>query len=83
MACDLPESISVPTIWVGLEDAPIQMANAFIDQAEQQVIILSFGQCCPPIITADTPKGDAVCRQRRLLGSDSCRWSILGDVCPG
>ena len=51
----LPDHISVPVLWVGLDEEPVVMANQFIGQVQQDEIIISIGTLVTPAITATTP----------------------------
>lgn len=49
-----PENLSVPIVWVGLDDEPVVMANQFLGQVLQDEIILSFGSMVQPPILPGT-----------------------------
>ena len=44
------QSLQIPLVRVGLEDVPIQLANDFVIQHQQNEFILSIGQYQPPIL---------------------------------
>jgi hypothetical protein len=53
----VPESITLPVVWVGLDDAPVMFANSLIVQhSAENEFLLSFGQLSPPPLLADTPE---------------------------
>lgn len=48
--------ITVPAVWIGLEEAPISFANQFIGQLDDRCdVVLSFGQVLAPVL-AGTPE---------------------------
>jgi hypothetical protein len=56
-APDQPEGIAVPAAWLGVEDVPILLANAFVSQFDAQTLdalILTVGQVTMPAITGAT-----------------------------
>ncbi len=48
-----PGILSVPPVYVGIDDVPILYANHFIIQHQQAEFILSVGQVSPPILLGD------------------------------
>ena len=48
-----PEFLSVPLVYVGIEDVPILYANQFIIQHQQDEFIISVGQLSPPVLLGD------------------------------
>lgn len=51
---DEPGSVGIPGVWVGPEELPILMVNAFLGQVDHQEITLALGQYTPPVIRGDT-----------------------------
>src|SRR4051812_40991824 len=52
---DVPEGVSVPIAWLGVEDVPILHVNAMISQYDPQTLdslLLTIGQLTPPVINA-------------------------------
>ncbi|HYM63244.1 MAG TPA: hypothetical protein VES61_01060 [Gaiellaceae bacterium] len=50
------EEVQVPVVWVGVEEAPILYANAFISQFDlKEGFIITAGQMTPPPLTG-TPE---------------------------
>ena len=45
------EEVAIPTVFVGIEDVPIQFANQFVIQHQQEEFILTFAQLAPPILS--------------------------------
>lgn len=43
-----PESIDVPIAWVGLDEAPVVVANQFLIQHQPNEFTLTVGQMTPP-----------------------------------
>jgi hypothetical protein len=43
------ESVEIPLVIIGAEDAPIYFANHFVVQHEQKEFIITFGQYSPPL----------------------------------
>lgn len=41
---------AIPIAYVGFDDQPIQLANSFLVQVNQDEVILSVGQLAPPIL---------------------------------
>lgn len=53
----MPEEISIPLAWVGLDELPIAYANQFVIQFEPDgSFVLSIGQATAPAILAATPE---------------------------
>ena len=51
------DGIAVPIVWLGPEEVPILMANAFVCQFDAHTLdslILTVGQLTPPVISAPT-----------------------------
>ena len=48
------EDVVVPTLWVGLDEAPVVFANQFVGQVQQDEIIVSLGSMVLPPIMAGT-----------------------------
>ena len=44
------EQISIPIIWVGVEDAEVMMSNQLISQFEPGMFFLTFGHVTPPVL---------------------------------
>ena len=44
------DTVTLPMVYIGAEDAPILFANQFIIQHEQNEFILTVGQLQPPIL---------------------------------
>lgn len=53
MADPDPEDVTIPTVFVGIEDVPIQFANQFVIQHHQQEFILTVAQVAPPMLTGN------------------------------
>jgi hypothetical protein len=49
---DEPEDqvIQVPVVWVGVDEAPILLANQFLGQFQRDEFILTVGQIAPPAL---------------------------------
>ena len=46
-----PQGLTVPAVWVGLEDVPISFANQFIGQMDDRCeVVLSLGQVLAPVL---------------------------------
>jgi hypothetical protein len=45
-----PESVQIPLVWIGAEEAPILMVTSFLGQSQDDEIVLTFGQMTPPIL---------------------------------
>jgi hypothetical protein len=46
-----PQDLTVPAVWVGLEDVPISFANQFIGQMDDRCeVVLSLGQVLAPVL---------------------------------
>lgn len=59
VASEEPEGIALPVVWLGVEDVPIMVANAFVSQFDPQTLdalTLTIGQVTFPAIRADTPE---------------------------
>lgn len=56
MADELAEggAISVPLVWVGAEDLPVQFLNQFIGVVQPNEIFLMLGSLMPPPIMGET-----------------------------
>jgi len=56
MADELPErdAISVPLVWVGTDDLPVQFLNQFVGLVQPNEIFLMLGSLVPPPIMGDT-----------------------------
>ena len=50
MADSKEEEIRIPTVFIGAEDAPIQFANQFVIQHQQEEFVLTIAQVVPPIL---------------------------------
>lgn len=44
------EQVEFPVIWVGVEDAPVHMANQMLSQFEEDQFYVTFGQLTPPVL---------------------------------
>jgi hypothetical protein len=42
--------LSVPLVWIGPEEVPIQFANQFLVQVNEEEVIITVGQVSPPIV---------------------------------
>lgn len=40
----------VPVVWVGLDEAPILLANQFVMQGDNDEFVLTIGQLAPPVL---------------------------------
>ena len=47
---DDPEEISLPLVYVDVDESPVVVANQFVIQHEGEQFILTVGQLQPPII---------------------------------
>lgn len=45
-----PESIDIPVAWVGMDEAPILVANQFMLQSQPYEFLLTVGQMSPPAL---------------------------------
>ena len=55
----IPEPIQVPTVWIGLEQRPIEMASHLVAQVNApNEIIINLGQAAPPLVFG-TPEEQA------------------------
>jgi hypothetical protein len=51
----LPESVSFPIAWEGVDDLPVLFVNQVLGQiGHQSEVVLTFGQVTPPAIVGDT-----------------------------
>src|SRR5215210_6976265 len=44
------QGIALPVAYVGVDDVPIQFANQFVVQIEEEEILLVVGQMSPPVL---------------------------------
>lgn len=44
------DAVQVPIVWVDVDQTPIQFANQFVSQFQQNEFILTIGQLAPPMI---------------------------------
>jgi hypothetical protein len=59
VASEEPEGIAIPSAWLGVEDVPILLANAFVSQFDPQsrdALTLTIGQVTFPAISGSTPE---------------------------
>ena len=54
MADSKEEEIRIPTVFIGVEDVPIQLANQFVIQHQQEEFVLTIAQVVPPILLGTT-----------------------------
>jgi hypothetical protein len=78
---DQPPGIAVPVAWLGVEDVPILLANAFVSQFDAQTLdslTLTVGQVTMPAIMGATEEvefprfGGHRLTERRSVGKDVC-----------
>ena len=74
----LPEPITLPAVWVGLDELPVQAANNLAAQvAAPGEIILSFGHVTPPLFSGTPEEQQAQARSLRFVQVQSlARFSV-------
>lgn len=50
MADEKQEEIKIPMVFIGTEDQPIQLANHFVIQHQQEEFVITVGQVISPIL---------------------------------
>lgn len=48
--------VSVPLVYVGIDETPIEFMNQFVVQVQGEEFILTLGSVAPPLIIANTPE---------------------------
>lgn len=46
-----PQTVSLPVVWVGVDEQPVLSANEFVGQVHGREIYLTLGIVTPPIFT--------------------------------
>ncbi|WP_055625408.1 hypothetical protein [Streptomyces sp. JHA19] len=47
---DTVRAVSVPLLWVGLDDLPLLTSNQVLTQVDSDHVFLSFGTATPPVL---------------------------------
>lgn len=64
MTIGQPQPVQLPLIWIGLDDAPIELANVFqVQVSAQGELLLNVGQAAPPALVG-TPEERAAQLQK-------------------
>lgn len=59
-----PQVVSVPVVWVGLEDQPVHTVNQFLVQVHEGEVFLTLGVVTPPVFASgDDPQAEERLRQ--------------------